>query len=91
MVSWALAYQSSALNLMLTEIYDLDTSKSTLVYIGASFGFIFGTPIAGLTIKNNLLSRRRLAYVGYNVLAVGMIIRTGDFGNYPKLWMSCAG
>jgi hypothetical protein len=20
-----------------------------------------------------------------------MIIRTGDFGNYPKLWMSCVG
>jgi hypothetical protein len=76
---------------MLTEIYDLDTSKSTLVYIGASFGFIFGTPIAGITLKNNLLSRRKLAYVGYNVLALGMIIRTGDFGNYPKLWMSCAG
>jgi hypothetical protein len=42
---------------MLTEIYALDTSKSTLVYFGGSCGFILGTPIAGLTLKNNLLSR----------------------------------
>ena len=76
---------------MLVEIYDLTTSKSTLVYIGASFGFVIGTPLANIFIKKEWTTRRGLSYIGLNVLAVGMVIRTGDFGDQPKLWLSVIG
>ena len=70
---------------MLVEIYDLTTSKSTLIYVGASFGFVIGTPLANIFIRNEWTTRRGLSYIGLNVLAVGLVIRTGDFGDQPKL------
>ena len=73
-------YQASAFNLMMEDIYGLTTSKSSLVYAGASLGFILATPIAGVVLRNNWMTRRGLGYVGYNILAIGMIFRTGDFG-----------
>lgn len=90
-VCWAIAYQSSSLNVMLGEVHGLDPQKSTLVYVGASFGFILGAPVAGQITKHNLMSRRGLTYVGYNLIAVGMVIRTGDFGDEPKLYLSITG
>jgi hypothetical protein len=50
MMGWAIAYQSSSLNVMLTEVHGLDESTSTLVYIIASLGFLTATPIAGLIL-----------------------------------------
>lgn len=76
-----MAYQSSTLNVMLVEIYELTTSKSTLVYVGASFGFVLGTPLANIFLKKEWTTRRGLSYLGLNILALGMVIRTGDFGD----------
>lgn len=70
---------------MLSEIYDLEVSVSTLVYIVASISFILATPIAGYLIKGNLVPRRLIAYFGFLCLALAMIIRTGDFGDEPML------
>ena len=47
----------------------------------ASFGFVIGTPLANIFIKKEWTTRRGLSYIGLNVLAVGMVIRTGDFGD----------
>jgi hypothetical protein len=76
-----MAYQTSTLNVMLVEIYELTTSKSTLVYVGASFGFVLGTPLANIFLKKEWTTRRGLSYLGLNILALGMVIRTGDFGD----------
>ena len=47
-----------------------------------------GTPIAGILMKRNIMSRRGIAYVGYTTLSIGLSFRTGDFGESPMLWMS---
>lgn len=57
----------------------------------ASFGFVIGTPIAGIVMKKKLMTRRGLVYLAFNLLATGMVMRTGDFGDSPKLWMSIVG
>jgi len=64
---------------------------SSLVYILASVGFMLGTPVAGLSVKHKWMSRRTLTYIGFNILACGMVIRTGDFGDEPKLYLSVIG
>jgi hypothetical protein len=76
---------------MLVTIYDLEPSKSTLVYVGASLGFILATPIAGILMSRKLVNRRLITYAGFWLIIVGMVIRTGDFGDEPMLGMSIAG
>lgn len=61
-----------------------------MIYVGASFGFILATPIAGFLMKSNY-SRRAIAYSGYLLVAIGMVIRTGDFGDDPILALSIIG
>lgn len=90
-VGWAITYQACSLNVMLIEIHELDDKTSTLVYVIASAGFLIATPIAGLVMENNLLSRRGLLYIGYIVMGSGMLVRTGDFGDEPILWLSILG
>ena len=76
---------------MLEDIYEMEPSKSTLIYVGASFGFILATPIAGFMMKRNLVSRRAIAYTGYLLVSIGMVIRTGDFGDDPMIALSIVG
>jgi hypothetical protein len=76
---------------MLIDIYNLEPAISTLVYVTASFGFVIATPVAGVVMKKKLMTRRGLVYLGYNLIATGMVMRTGDFGDSPKLWMSVVG
>jgi hypothetical protein len=52
---------------------------------------MLGTPVAGLSVKHKWMSRRTLTYIGFNILACGMVIRTGDFGDEPKLYLSVIG
>lgn len=50
LVNFGVAYQSSLLNVMLKEIYNLEPQISTLIYVAASFGFVFATPLAGIIL-----------------------------------------
>jgi MFS family permease len=88
---WAITYQACSLNVMMIEVHGLDDKTSTLVYVIASAGFLIATPLAGLVLENQILSRRGLLYMGYIVMGTGMIIRTGDFGSVPILWLSIVG
>lgn len=91
LATWAIGYQTSIYNMMLTEVHGLDPQVSTLIYVLNGLGLVIATPLAGYLIKYNVLSRRAVAYIGFLVLSIGMFIRTGDFFAEPMLWMAIMG
>lgn len=88
MVLWTAAflYQSTIINPMLAEIYQMEPEKSTLFFTIAGIAFLVATPVAFELRKRRMAKRRSIQYVSLVGMGVGMIIRTGNFGEEPHLW-----
>lgn len=88
MVLWTAAflYQSTIINPMLAEIYQMEPEKSTLFFTIAGIAFLVATPVAFELRKRRMAKRRTIQYVSLVGMGVGMIIRTGNFGEDPHLW-----
>lgn len=87
MVFWTAAflYQSTIMNPMLSEIYGLSPEKSSLFYTLAGVAFLVATPVAFQLRKRKLAKRRPIMYWSLIGMGIGMIIRTGNLGEEPKI------
>lgn len=84
----AMTFQSTIMNPMLTTIYDLPPSKSSLVFTISALAFVLGAPLTHFLRKRKIVSRRTIIYVGLFLMGFAMIVRTGDiFGQARIGWV----
>lgn len=88
MLCWTAAflYQSTIMNPMLSEIYNLEPAKSSLFYTIAGVSFLFTTPVAFLLRTKNIAKRRTIMFWALFMMGVGMIVRTGNLRGNDKIY-----
>ncbi len=84
----AFYYQSTIINPMLVDLYELDVEKSSLLYTLSGVAFIIAAPVAFQLRSRKIMKRRVIIYFAMFLTSFALIIRTGNLlGNEKIYWV----